>query len=270
MEIFKKHLNLIKKNNYNFYNPQEFNLYFNKPKLNKKILITIDDAFSSFYENAWPLLKKNKVPFILFVSTEPVGKHGYMTWDQLREIEKENFVFLGNHSHSHEYMINFEFEKLGKFKRLLERVFLVDILILMPLLSILLLFSWVSLVGVVRAEFLRARNFEYVLAARALGISNIKIMYKHLLPNAMVATITFMPFILNGSIVTLTSLDFLGFGLPPGSASLGELLAQGKNNIHAPWLGITSFFGIAILLSLLIFVGEGVRDAFDPRKGNMV
>ena len=111
MEIFKKHLNLIKKNNYNFYNPQEFNLYFNKPKLNKKILITIDDAFSSFYENAWPLLKKNKVPFILFVSTEPVGKHGYMTWSQLREIEKENFVFLGNHSHSHEYLVNYNFEK---------------------------------------------------------------------------------------------------------------------------------------------------------------
>ena len=134
------------------------------------------------------------------------------------------------------------------------------------LLLILLLFSWVSLVGVVRAEFLRARNFEYVLAAKALGISNSKIMFKHLLPNAMVAALTFLPFILNGSIVTLTSLDFLGFGLPPGSASLGELLAQGKNNIHAPWLGLTSFFGIAILLSLLIFIGEGVRDAFDPRK----
>ncbi len=134
------------------------------------------------------------------------------------------------------------------------------------LLFILLLFSWVSLVGVVRAEFLRARNFEYVLAAKALGVSNVKIMFKHLLPNAMVATLTFLPFILNGSIVTLTSLDFLGFGLPPGSASLGELLSQGKNNIHAPWLGLTSFFGIAVLLSLLIFIGEGVRDAFDPRK----
>ena len=134
------------------------------------------------------------------------------------------------------------------------------------LLFILLLFSWVSLVGVVRAEFLRARNFEYVLAAKALGVSNMRIMFKHLLPNAMVATLTFLPFILNGSIVTLTSLDFLGFGLPPGSASLGELLSQGKNNIHAPWLGLTSFFGIAILLSLLIFIGEGVRDAFDPRK----
>ena len=134
------------------------------------------------------------------------------------------------------------------------------------LLFILLLFSWVSLVGVVRAEFLRARNFEYVLAARALGVSNMKIMFNHLLPNAMVATLTFLPFILNGSIVTLTSLDFLGFGMPPGSPSLGELLAQGKNNIHAPWLGLTSFFGIAVLLSLLIFIGEGVRDAFDPRK----
>jgi len=134
------------------------------------------------------------------------------------------------------------------------------------LLGILLLFSWVALVGVVRAEFLRGRNFEYVTAARALGLSNVKIMFKHLLPNAMVATLTFMPFILNGSISTLTSLDFLGFGLPPGSPSLGELLAQGKANLQAPWLGLTAFFVIAIMLSLLIFVGEAVRDALDPRK----
>lgn len=134
------------------------------------------------------------------------------------------------------------------------------------LLGILLLFSWVALVGVVRAEFLRARNFEYVLAARALGVANTRIMVKHLLPNAMVATLTFLPFILNGSIATLTSLDFLGFGLPPGSPSLGELLAQGKNNLQAPWLGITAFLVIALMLSLLIFVGEAVRDAFDPRK----
>ncbi|TVR10211.1 MAG: ABC transporter permease [Salinarimonadaceae bacterium] len=134
------------------------------------------------------------------------------------------------------------------------------------LLGILLLFSWVSLVGVVRAEFLRARNFEYVRAARALGLSNGKIMVKHVLPNAMVATLTFLPFILNGSITTLTSLDFLGFGLPPGSPSLGELLAQGKANLQAPWLGLTGFFIIALMLSLLIFVGEAVRDAFDPRK----
>jgi microcin C transport system permease protein len=134
------------------------------------------------------------------------------------------------------------------------------------LLGILLLFSWVSLVGVVRAEFLRARNFEYVRAARALGLSNATIMFKHLLPNAMVATLTFLPFILNGSITTLTSLDFLGFGLPPGSPSLGELLAQGKSNLQAPWLGLTGFFVIAIMLSLLIFIGEAVRDAFDPRK----
>jgi microcin C transport system permease protein len=134
------------------------------------------------------------------------------------------------------------------------------------LLSILLLFSWVALVGVVRAEFLRGRNFEYIQAARALGVSNLVIMFKHLLPNAMVATLTFMPFILNGSITTLTSLDFLGFGLPPGSPSLGELLAQGKNNLHAPWLGLSGFFTIAIMLSLLIFIGEAVRDAFDPRK----
>lgn len=134
------------------------------------------------------------------------------------------------------------------------------------LLGILLLFSWVALVGIVRAEFLRARNFEYVAAARALGVSNLTIMWRHLLPNAMVATLTFMPFILAGSVTTLTSLDFLGFGLPPGSASLGELLAQGKNNIEAPWLGLTGFFTIALLLSTLVFAGEAVRDAFDPRK----
>jgi microcin C transport system permease protein len=134
------------------------------------------------------------------------------------------------------------------------------------LLGILLLFSWMALVGVVRAEFLRARNFEYVRAARALGVSNITIMRRHVLPNAVVATLTFLPFILNGSITTLTSLDFLGFGLPPGSASLGELLAQGKANLQAPWLGITGFVVLAIMLSLLIFIGEAVRDAFDPRK----
>ncbi len=121
-------------------------------------------------------------------------------------------------------------------------------------------------VAVVRPEFLRARNFEYVNAARAFGVGNMTIMWRHLLPNAMVATLTFMPFILNGSITTLTSLDFLGFGLPPGSPSLGELLAQGKNNLQAPWLALTGFFVISLMLSLLIFVGEAVRDAFDPRK----
>ncbi len=134
------------------------------------------------------------------------------------------------------------------------------------LLGILLLFQWVSLVGLVRAEFLRGRNFEYVQAARALGVSNASIMFKHLLPNAMVATLTFLPFILSSSVMTLTALDFLGFGLPPGSPSLGELLAQGKANIQAPWLGLAGFFSIAVMLSLLIFIGEGVRDAFDPRK----
>lgn len=134
------------------------------------------------------------------------------------------------------------------------------------LLGILLLFSWVSLVHVVRAEFLRVRNFEYVNAARALGLSNAKIMYRHLLPNAMVATLTFMPFVLNASITTLTSLDFLGFGLPPGSPSLGELLLQGKSHLQAPWLGLTGFAIIALMLSLLVFIGEAVRDAFDPRK----
>jgi len=134
------------------------------------------------------------------------------------------------------------------------------------LLSLLLLFQWMGLVGVVRAEFLRARNFDYVRAARALGAGDAVIMYRHVLPNAMVATLTFMPFILSGSVVALTSLDFLGFGLPPGSASLGELLAQGKSNVNAPWLGLTAFLTLAILLSLLVFIGEAVRDAFDPRK----
>ena len=130
----------------------------------------------------------------------------------------------------------------------------------------MLLSSWMHLVGVVRAEFLRARNFDYVKAARALGARDSTIMFKHILPNAMVAALTFIPFVLNGSITTLTALDYLGFGLPPGSASLGELLYQGKNNLQAPWLGLTAFFSLAVILSLLIFIGEAVRDAFDPRK----
>jgi microcin C transport system permease protein len=134
------------------------------------------------------------------------------------------------------------------------------------LLGILLMFSWVSLVGLVRAEFLRGRNFEYIQAARALGVTNRVIMFRHLLPNAMVATMTFLPFILSSSVMTLTALDFLGFGLPPGSASLGEMLKQGKDNIQAPWLGITAFLTVATMLSLLIFIGEAVRDAFDPRR----
>ncbi len=134
------------------------------------------------------------------------------------------------------------------------------------LLFVLLAFSWTALVGLVRAEFLRARNFEYVRAARALGLNDSTIMVKHVLPNAMVATLTFLPFVLSSSITTLTSLDFLGLGLPPGSASLGELLLQGKKYLEAPWLGITGFFSIAIMLSLLIFIFEGVRDALDPRK----
>jgi microcin C transport system permease protein len=134
------------------------------------------------------------------------------------------------------------------------------------LLGILMLFSWVALVGLVRAEFLRGRNFEYVQAARALGVSNRVIMFRHLLPNAMVATMTMLPFITSGSVMTLTGLDFLGFGLPPGSPSLGEMLSQGKANVQAPWLGLTAFFSLAIMLTLLIFIGEAVRDAFDPRK----
>jgi microcin C transport system permease protein len=134
------------------------------------------------------------------------------------------------------------------------------------LLGLMLLFSWMTLVGVVRAEFLRGRNLDYVRAARALGVRDATIIVRHVLPNAMVATLTFLPFILNGSITTLTSLDFLGFGLPPGSASLGEILAQGKSNLHAPWLGITAFIALAVMLALLVFIGEAVRDAFDPRK----
>jgi len=134
------------------------------------------------------------------------------------------------------------------------------------LLGIMLLFSWMGLVDVVRAEFLRARNFEYVKAARALGLDNRKIMFRHILPNAMVATLTFLPFILTGAITGLTSLDFLGFGLPSGSPSLGELIAQGKANLHAPWLGISAFVSLSLMLTLLVFVGEAVRDAFDPRK----
>ncbi len=134
------------------------------------------------------------------------------------------------------------------------------------LLCVLLIFSWTALVGVVRAEFLRGRNFEYITAARALGLSDTKIMWKHLLPNAMVATLTFLPFQLSGSITALTALDFLGLGLPPGDPSLGELVLQGKTHLEAPWLGLTGFFALAIMLSLLIFIGEAVRDALDPRK----
>ena len=134
------------------------------------------------------------------------------------------------------------------------------------LLAILLLFSWMGYVGVVRAEFLRARNLDYVRAARALGVSNYQIMFKHLLPNATVATITFLPFSLSASVTALSGLDFLGFGLPPGSASLGEMVNQGRNNLQAPWLGLTSFFTLGLMLGLLVFVGEAIRDALDPRK----
>ena len=134
------------------------------------------------------------------------------------------------------------------------------------LLVFLLAFSWMSLTGVVRAEFLRGRNLDYVRAARALGVRDAAIMWRHILPNALVATLTFLPFTLSGSVTVLASLDFLGFGLPPGSPSLGELVNQGKNNLQAPWLGITAFVVLGGILVLLIFVGEAVRDAFDPRK----
>ncbi len=135
------------------------------------------------------------------------------------------------------------------------------------LLFIMMLFSWMGLVHVVRAEFLRCRQLDYVRAAQAMGISDVKIMLRHILPNALVATISYMPFIFSGAITTLTSLDFMGFGLPPGSPSLGDLLAQGKNNLHAPWIGITSFVVLGSLLCLFVFIGEGVRDAFDPNGG---
>ena len=128
------------------------------------------------------------------------------------------------------------------------------------------LFGWMGLVGVVRAEFLRARNLEYVTAAKALGVSNFIIMFRHMLPNAMVATLTLMPFIVTGTIATLASLDFLGFGLPASAPSLGELTLQAKQNLQAPWLGFTAFFTFAIMLALLVFIFEGIRDAFDPRK----
>jgi len=134
------------------------------------------------------------------------------------------------------------------------------------LLFILMMFSWTGLVHLIRAEFLRARNFEYVRAAKALGLSNVKIMFKHLLPNAMVSAVTFMPFIIAGSVTTLSSLDYLGFGLPPGSPSLGEMVKQGKDNLQAPWLGFTIFFMMSTMLTLLVFMGEAVRDALDPRK----
>lgn len=134
------------------------------------------------------------------------------------------------------------------------------------LLFLMLLFSWMTLVDVVRAEFLKTRNLDYIRAAQALGVKTPVIMFKHALPNAMVATLSMMPFVLTGSVTTLTGLDFLGFGMPPGSPSLGELLAQGKDNLEAPWLGITAFLSLAVLLSLLTFMGEAVRDAFDPRK----
>lgn len=134
------------------------------------------------------------------------------------------------------------------------------------LLGIMLLFSWMALVPVVRAEFLRGRNLEYVKAAKAMGLNDTAIMFKHILPNAMVATITFMPFILTGAITTLTSLDFLSFGLPPGSPSLGELVSQGKSNLQAPWLAMTAFIVLSLMLTLLVFIGEAFRDAFDPRN----
>jgi microcin C transport system permease protein len=134
------------------------------------------------------------------------------------------------------------------------------------LLIFLLVFDWMSLTGLVRAEFLRGRNLDFVRAARALGVSDPVLMWRHILPNAMVASLTFLPFMLSGSVTLLSSLDFLGFGLPPGSPSLGELVAQGKNNLQAPWLGMTAFFVLGGVLTLLIFVGEAVRDAFDPRR----
>ncbi len=132
--------------------------------------------------------------------------------------------------------------------------------------ALMVLFGWTGLVGVVRAEFLRARNFEYVRAARALGVTDVQIMFRHVLPNAMVATLTMLPFIITGTIGALATLDYLGFGLPASAPSLGQLSRQAQQNLQAPWLGFTAFFTFAIMLSLLVFIFEGVRDAFDPRK----
>jgi microcin C transport system permease protein len=146
---------------------------------------------------------------------------------------------------------------------IISAIFVMDFWLLVFL---MVLFGWTGLVGVVRAEFLRARNFEYVRAARALGVGNGTIMFRHVLPNAMVATLTFLPFIVTGTIGGLASLDFLGFGLPSSAPSLGEMTLQAKNNLQAPWLGFTAFFAFAIMLSLLVFIFEGVRDAFDPKK----
>lgn len=134
------------------------------------------------------------------------------------------------------------------------------------LLGLMIIFGWPTLVGLVRAESLRVRNFDYVRAAKAMGVSDFEIMRRHILPNAMVASLTFLPFVATASVTTLTALDFIGFGLPPGSASLGELLKQGKENLQAPWLGLSGFFIISIILMLLVFIGEAARDAFDPRK----
>ncbi len=134
------------------------------------------------------------------------------------------------------------------------------------LLVILLLFSWMALVDLVRAEFLRCRNMDYVRAAHAMGVRTPVIMFRHMLPNAMVATLTFLPFILNSAVVTLTSLDFIGFGMPPDAPSLGRLVGQGKANLHAPWLGISVFATLTLMLTLLVFIGEAIRDAFDTRK----
>lgn len=134
------------------------------------------------------------------------------------------------------------------------------------LFGIMLLFGWTSLVGIVRAEFLRARNFDYVCAAKAMGVSDVRIIVKHILPNALSSSLSQLPFILTANIIALTSLDFIGYGLPPGSPSLGELALQGKNNLDAPWLALSAFFSLTFLLSLLIFIGDGLRDAFDPRK----
>ncbi len=168
--------------------------------------------------------------------------------------------------------IDLAFQRFMEVWGAIPRIYLLIILasIVQPnfwwLLGILLLFSWMGYVGVVRAEFLRARNLDFVRAARSLGVSNLVIMFRHILPNAMVATITFLPFNLSAAITALTGLDFLGFGLPPGSPSLGEMVNQGRNNLQAPWLGLTSFLTLAIMLTLLIYTGEAVRDAFDPHK----
>src|ERR1700748_1381047 len=225
----------------------------------------------------WPLIRYSYDTHNLDLPTPPPSKPTWMLTEELRRhrltlLSAIIGVVAGGVQGYFGGWIDLGFQRFIEIWNSIPYLYLLLIIsaVLPPgffvLLGIMALFSWVTLVGLVRAEFLRGRNFEYIQAARALGVSNAVIMFRHLLPNAMVATMTFLPFIVSSSVMTLTALDFLGFGLPPGSPSLGELLSQAKANVQAPWLGFTGFFSVAIMLSLLIFIGEATRDAFDPRK----